>query len=125
MEKAVFGAGCFWGVEAAFRRIKGVKTTSVGYAGGTTDNPTYEDVCSGTTGHAEVVEVEYDPGEVSYDDLLETFWSVTTRQRSTARALMSERSTVPRFSPPTPSRRRRHAPRKRGLRRPPACPGLS
>ena len=74
MEKAVFGAGCFWGVEAAFRRIKGVKATSVGYAGGTTDNPTYEDVCSGTTGHAEVVEVEYDPGEVSYDDLLETFW---------------------------------------------------
>lgn len=74
MEKATFGAGCFWGVEAAFRRIKGVKKTAVGYAGGATRNPTYEDVCTDTTGHAEVVQVEYDPKEVAYETLLDVFW---------------------------------------------------
>ena len=73
-KKATFGAGCFWGVEAAFRQIEGVTRTRVGYAGGTLENPTYEDVCSHTTGHAEVVEVTYDPEQVSYDDLLEVFW---------------------------------------------------
>lgn len=72
---ATFGAGCFWGVEAAFRRLEGVVDTSVGYMGGNVDNPTYEQVCSHSTGHAEVVEVEYDPSEVGYEDLLETFWS--------------------------------------------------
>jgi len=75
MEKvATFGAGCFWGVEAAFRQIDGVTKTRVGYTGGTLDNPTYEDVCSHRTGHAEVVEVTYDPERLSYDDLLEVFW---------------------------------------------------
>ena len=74
MEKATFGAGCFWGVEAAFRQVKGVLSTAVGYSGGHLDNPTYKDVCSGRTGHAEVVEVEYDPSQVSYDDLLKVFW---------------------------------------------------
>ena len=74
MEKATFGAGCFWGVEAAFRQIKGVKSTAVGYEGGKTTNPTYKDVCGNETGHAEVVEVEYDPNEVSYDALLNVFW---------------------------------------------------
>jgi len=73
-KKATFGAGCFWGVEAAFRQIEGVARTRVGYSGGALDNPTYEDVCSHTTGHAEVVEVTYDPERVSYDDLLEVFW---------------------------------------------------
>ncbi len=73
-KKATFGAGCFWGVEAAFRQIDGVTRTRVGYAGGTLANPTYEDVCSHTTGHAEVVEVTYDPEQVSYDDLLGVFW---------------------------------------------------
>ena len=73
-KKATFGAGCFWGVEAAFRQVEGVTATRVGYSGGHTDNPSYEDVCSHTTGHAEVVEVTYDPKQVSYDDLLQVFW---------------------------------------------------
>jgi peptide-methionine (S)-S-oxide reductase len=72
--KATFGAGCFWGVEAAFRQLDGVTATRVGYTGGTLENPTYEDVCSHTTGHAEVVEVTYDPERVSYDQLLDVFW---------------------------------------------------
>lgn len=74
MAKATFGAGCFWGVEAAFRQIKGVTATAVGYEGGTKANPTYDDVCTDHTGHAEVVEVDYDPAAVSFDDLLNVFW---------------------------------------------------
>jgi peptide-methionine (S)-S-oxide reductase len=74
-EKATFGAGCFWGVEATFRATRGVTNATVGYAGGTKENPTYEDVCGHDTGHAEVVEVEFDPAIVSYDQLLEVFWS--------------------------------------------------
>jgi peptide-methionine (S)-S-oxide reductase len=73
-EKATFGAGCFWGVEAAFRQVKGVRATAVGYMGGTLKNPTYQDVCSDTTGHAEVVQVEFDPAEVPYENLLNVFW---------------------------------------------------
>jgi peptide-methionine (S)-S-oxide reductase len=73
--KAMFGAGCFWGVEAAFRNVPGVIETSVGYAGGTLANPTYEDVCYLNTGHAEVVLVTFDPGRLSYDQLLEVFWA--------------------------------------------------
>jgi peptide-methionine (S)-S-oxide reductase len=72
--KATFGAGCFWGVEAAFRQLDGVTKTEVGYEGGKLENPTYEDVCSHTTGHAEVVEVTYDPERISYDELLNVFW---------------------------------------------------
>jgi peptide-methionine (S)-S-oxide reductase len=71
---ATFGAGCFWGVEAAYRQIPGVISTSVGYLGGTLKNPTYRDVCTGRTGHAEVVQVTYDPSRVTYDDLLTVFW---------------------------------------------------
>ena len=71
----MFGAGCFWGVEEAFRNVPGVKQTAVGYAGGTTVNPSYEDVCSDETGHAEVVQVEFDPDETSYRDLLNVFWA--------------------------------------------------
>jgi peptide-methionine (S)-S-oxide reductase len=74
MAIATFGAGCFWGVEAAFRRVQGVTGTAVGYSGGRQKNPTYRDVCSDTTGHAEVVQVEYDPTIAAYDDLLNVFW---------------------------------------------------
>ena len=73
-EKATFAAGCFWGVEAAFREVKGVTATTVGYTGGVTENPTYKEVCSGRTGHAEAVQVEYNPAVVSYGDLLDVFW---------------------------------------------------
>ena len=83
-EKVILGAGCFWGVESTFAAVKGVTATRVGYSGGTTKNPTYEDVCSHRTGHAEVVEVEYDPAQLSFDQLLAVFWkshNPTTRDR--------------------------------------------
>ncbi|MEW6043756.1 MAG: peptide-methionine (S)-S-oxide reductase MsrA [Thermoproteota archaeon] len=73
--KATFGAGCFWCIEDIFRKTKGVTDTAVGYSGGWMKNPTYEDVCTDTTGHAEVVQVEYDPKLISYDELLDVFWS--------------------------------------------------
>lgn len=75
-EKAVFGAGCFWHVEASFRKIEGVINATVGYMGGTLENPSYKDVCSHRTGHAEVCLVEYDPEKVSYKELLEVFWRI-------------------------------------------------
>jgi len=84
LKKATFGAGCFWGVEAAFRRVPGVVDAAVGFEGGKTERPSYRDVCSHRTGHAEVVEVDYDPGQVSYEELLDVFWSIhnpTTRNR--------------------------------------------
>ena len=75
MAKATFGAGCFWGVEVTFRNIPGVTNALVGYEGGSFENPTYNDVCRGDTGHAEVVEVEYDPEKVTYETILDTFWT--------------------------------------------------
>lgn len=84
MEKATFGAGCFWGVEATFRRLAGVKDTAVGYMGGSLRKPAYEDVCSDRTGHAEVVDVTFDPAVISYHDLLNVFWDnhdPTTKNR--------------------------------------------
>lgn len=84
MAKATFGAGCFWGVEASFRQLPGVSDAVSGYSGGTTVRPSYEDVCTGTTGHAEVVEVTYDPDRITYEQLLDAFWKMhdpTTRDR--------------------------------------------
>jgi peptide-methionine (S)-S-oxide reductase len=75
-EKATFGAGCFWGVEAAFREVPGVVDVAAGYAGGHTANPSYKDVCTDLTGHAEVVQVKYDPAKAPYDQLLDVFWSI-------------------------------------------------
>ena len=74
MEKATFAAGCFWGVEAAFRQVPGVTATSVGYTGGKLKNPSYQDVCTDRTGHAEAVEVQFEPSKVTYEQLLEVFW---------------------------------------------------
>ncbi len=76
IEKATFGAGCFWGVESAFRAVEGVISSTSGYSGGIKENPTYEEVCAGATGHAEVVEVEFDSDSVSYEDLLSEFWKI-------------------------------------------------
>jgi peptide-methionine (S)-S-oxide reductase len=84
LQLATFAAGCFWGVEESFRKIKGVKSTMVGYIGGRWENPTYNDVCADLTGHAEAIQLQYDPQEVSYEDLLEVFWSIhnpTTKNR--------------------------------------------
>ncbi|KKM75762.1 hypothetical protein LCGC14_1386990 [marine sediment metagenome] len=75
-QKAIFAAGCFWGVEERFRKVKGVISTRVGYTGGNFTEPTYRDVCSHKTGHAEAIEVTYDPSKASYDDLLNVFWSI-------------------------------------------------
>jgi len=101
-EKATFGAGCFWGVEETFRNSEGVLSTAVGYAGGTKDNPTYEDVCTDKTGHAEVVEVELDPSQTSYDQLLDIFWSnhnPTTLNRQGPDVGMQYRSVIFYHSP--------------------------
>ena len=75
-EIATFGAGCFWGIEAAFRRVPGVLDAAVGYSGGRTENPSYQDVCTDTTGHAEVVQVTFDPEKLSYEQLLDVFWTI-------------------------------------------------
>ena len=75
MEIATFGAGCFWGIEATYQKIKGVNKTEVGYLGGTLENPSYEDVCAGNTGHAEVVQVSFDPNEINFKQIIDIFWS--------------------------------------------------
>ena len=76
MEKTTFGAGCFWGIEYSFNKVPGVLESPVGYSGGSLENPTYQQVCSGQTGHAEVVQVKFDPNKVSFQELLEVFWNI-------------------------------------------------
>jgi peptide-methionine (S)-S-oxide reductase len=97
LEKATFAAGCFWGIEAAFSKINGVKSTIVGYTGGHLQNPTYEQVCSGKTGHAEAVQITYDPKIVSYEELVEVLWKIhdpTTPDRQTQDVGYQYRSAV-------------------------------
>ena len=97
IEKVTFGAGCFWGVEAAFRRVDGVRSVTAGYCGGTTEDPTCEAVCSKRTGHAEVVQVEYDTEQVSFERLLKTFWSShdpTATHRNPLRTRSQYRSAI-------------------------------
>lgn len=124
MAKATFGAGCFWGVESAFREVEGVENAVVGFMGGHTDDPSYEDVCAGDTGHVEVVHLEYEPVKVSYERLLEVFWNThdptqvdrqgldigsqyrsviffhTVEQEASARASKQQQDTAGRFPAP-------------------------
>ncbi len=102
MQTATFGAGCFWGVEAEFRQLKGVTDTAVGYMGGTLKNPTYQDVCTDRTGHAEVVQVHYDPEQVAYEELLRVFWEnhdPTTKNRQGPDVGSQYRSAIFYYSP--------------------------
>ena len=96
-ERATFGGGCFWCLEAVFEQVRGVKEVVSGYAGGSVENPSYEDVCSGTTGHAEVVQITYDPNIVSFEDLLKIFWTIhdpTTLNRQGADVGTQYRSVI-------------------------------
>ena len=120
-EKATFAAGCFWGVEAMFRRLEGVTATRVGYTGGTKVNPTYRDVCGHRTGHAEAVEVVFDPAVISYEDLLAAFWSghnPATRNRQGLNIGSQYRSAIFTHSPS-----RRPQPTRRASSSRPSCAG--
>jgi hypothetical protein len=105
-EVAIFGLGCFWGAEEIYWQLPGVWSTSVGYAGGITPNPTYEEVCTGGTGHTEAIRIVFDPSVISYADLVKRFFGCTTRHRACGRATTSALSTAPRSTGRRPSRSR-------------------
>ena len=111
IEKATFGAGCFWGVEAAFAAIPGVTATAVGYEGGSLERPSYQDVCTDQTGHAEVVELDFDPAQVSYEQLLDAFFAFHDPTTLNRQGPDWARSTAPPSSSTPPGRRRRPAPK--------------
>jgi peptide-methionine (S)-S-oxide reductase len=104
---AVFGGGCFWCTEAVFDELGGVRSVVSGYAGGAVKNPTYEQVCMGNTGHAEVIKIEFDPAEISFRDLMTVFFATHDRRHSIARATMSAPSIGRRFSTRMTHRRKR------------------
>ena len=127
LEVATLGGGCFWCTEAVFQMLPGVKSVTSGYAGGTKENPTYKEVCTGNTGHAEVIQIKYDPKVISYEKLLETFWEAhdpTTLDRQGPDSGTQYRSIILYSNEAQGRRRRSPKPRRRGISASPSSPRL-